>query len=223
MSVYKAVIYELEGIADKKFKEFSERIINGEKPLLGVKIPKLREIAKRTPVQYLSECEFKYFEDTLIYGLITASLPYEEFLSKLKLYLSKADSWAHIDSFTSSIKCVKKNRAEFLEYIKSNVSGSEGLKLRFYIVALMDFYLDRENLGYVFSVVEKSDGKGFYTDMAIAWLVSVAFVKFKAETYEFLKKGTLTKFTLNKSVSKICDSFRVSEEDKEKIKKMRKT
>ena len=222
MNTYDLVIDELKSYQDENFRAFSERIVNGEKPLIGVKIPKIREIARRTPNAYLDECEFKYFEDTMLYGLIVAKLPYDEFLEKFKFYLTKADSWSHVDTFVPSIKCIPKRKDEFLERIKADIEGSEGFELRFYIIALMTFYLDEENLDYIFAEAERLDGRGFYNDMAIAWLISVAFVKFKERTYEFLSGDDLSKFTHNKAISKICDSFRVAKEDKEKIKKMRK-
>ena len=61
---------------------------------------------------------FEYFEDTLIYGLIIAKLPFDEFVERLDSYLSKCDSWAHIDSFVSRIKCAKKEKERFFEYPK---------------------------------------------------------------------------------------------------------
>ena len=39
-----------------------------------------------------------------------------------------------------------------------------------------------------------------------------------AKTIEFLKDNKLSAFTQNKSISKICDSFRAAKEDKEYLK-----
>lgn len=66
----------------------------------------------------------------------------------------------------------------------------------------------------MFKTLEKVDGRGYYNDMAIAWLISVAYVKFKDKTFDFIKNCNLTDFTLNKSISKINDSFRVTRENK---------
>ena len=57
--------------------------------------------------------------------------------------------------------------------------------------------------------------------MAIAWLVSVSFVKFKDITIELLKSGKLIKSVQNKSISKICDSFRVDSSDKVFVKTLK--
>ena len=85
-----------------------------------------------------------------------------------------------------------------------------------FIVAfiLLNFYLEEKYLGEIFDILQKVDGKGYYNDMAIAWLISVAFVKFERNTLDFIKNCRLSDFTLNKTISKIRDSFRVTPENK---------
>ena len=58
--------------------------------------------------------------------------------------------------------------------------------------------------------------------MMVAWLLSVAYVKFKEEVLNFLKYNNLDDFTYNKTISKICDSLRVSKEEKQMLKAMRR-
>ena len=58
--------------------------------------------------------------------------------------------------------------------------------------------------------------------MMVAWLLSVAYVKFKEEVLQFLYNNNLDDFTYNKTISKICDSFRVSKQEKEQLKKIRR-
>ena len=58
--------------------------------------------------------------------------------------------------------------------------------------------------------------------MAIAWLVSFAYIKQREKTEVFLQKNNLDEFTQNKSIQKICESYRVSKEDKERVRKYKK-
>ena len=58
--------------------------------------------------------------------------------------------------------------------------------------------------------------------MAVAWLVAECFIKFPDETFDFLKTTELPKWTFNKTISKICDSFRVEKEVKDYLKTLRK-
>ena len=223
MGVYERVLSDLRSKSDEKFKALSENVINGEKSLIGVRSDDIKKIARSiSPCEeeeYLSSCKFEFYEDTLIYGLVLARKPKEEFTKIYKFYLSKADSWALIDCFVPAIKFLKKDKSDFFGEIDKNIDLSDGFSLRFYLVVLMDFYLTEDMLGYVFSKCVTSDGKGYYTDMAIAWLISSAYIKFESATYDFLARKRLSKFTHNKAIQKIVDSFRVK--DKEKIKKLR--
>lgn len=55
--------------------------------------------------------------------------------------------------------------------------------------------------------------------MAISWLISVCFVKFRTDTLELIKSKNLPVFVQNKAISKIRDSYRVANKDKELVKK----
>ena len=218
MSVYVKTVENLNTLASGKFKEFSSKIINSNKPLIGVKIPTLKEIAKSLLnggwQNYLIECKFKYFEDTLIYGLIIAKLEKDEFYKYIGVYLSQIDSWAHVDGFVPQIKFIKKDKENFFREIEEKIFSSQGFYLRYYLICPLNYFLEEYYLEKIFKTVEKVDGKGYYNDMAIAWLISVAFVKFERETLDFIKNCKLSDFTLNKSISKIRDSFRVTPENK---------
>ena len=58
--------------------------------------------------------------------------------------------------------------------------------------------------------------------MAIAWAISVAFVKFPETTIIYLKNNNLDDWTYNKALQKICESLRVSKETKKIIKAMKR-
>ncbi len=58
--------------------------------------------------------------------------------------------------------------------------------------------------------------------MALAWLLAECFIKFPDETFSYLKSSNLDKWTFNKTISKISDSYRVDSELKKEVKKLRK-
>ena len=62
----------------------------------------------------------------------------------------------------------------------------------------------------------------YYVRMAIAWLVAECFIKYPEITLGYLKVSQLPKWTFNKAISKICDSYRVDEEMKEIVRGLRK-
>ena len=55
--------------------------------------------------------------------------------------------------------------------------------------------------------------------MAVAWLLSICYIKEKEATINYLKNSHLDDFTLRKTISKINDSYRVSKEEKEQLKR----
>jgi len=50
--------------------------------------------------------------------------------------------------------------------------------------------------------------------MAEAWLICELYIKYPEKTRQFIKNNKLNKFTQNKAISKIHDSYRVSDEEK---------
>ena len=57
--------------------------------------------------------------------------------------------------------------------------------------------------------------------MATSWLLSICYIKQKDKTIIYLKNNNLDTFTIKKTISKICESYRVTKEEKENLKKVR--
>lgn len=90
MNLVLEVRRELETMAEPAYQKFSSALIPGEANLLGVRLPKLRAIAKRiakTDIwqEYLA-AEPYYFEETMLQGMLIGAvkLPAEERLSYIK-------------------------------------------------------------------------------------------------------------------------------------------
>ena len=50
--------------------------------------------------------------------------------------------------------------------------------------------------------------------MAVAWLLSMAIVKYPEQTKTYLQNSTLDTFTYNKTLQKACESKQISKEEK---------
>lgn len=61
----------------------------------------------------------------------------------------------------------------------------------------------------------------YYVIMAQAWLISYLAIYFPEKTLEYLSKKPLSYNIVGKAIQKTCDSFRVSEENKQKFKLLR--
>ena len=58
--------------------------------------------------------------------------------------------------------------------------------------------------------------------MAVAWAVSICFIKFPEKTQILLKSNKLDNFTHNKSIQKIIESYRVDKEVKNELRKLKR-
>jgi len=58
--------------------------------------------------------------------------------------------------------------------------------------------------------------------MAVAWAVSVYYIKFPEQTYGYLKNNTLDDITFNKALQKITESYRIEDKTKEMIRGMKR-
>jgi hypothetical protein len=58
--------------------------------------------------------------------------------------------------------------------------------------------------------------------MAVAWAISIAYVKQPEATLRYLQDNTLDDFTYNKALQKITESYRVDPETKQIIRSMKR-
>lgn len=72
------------------------------------------------------------------------------------------------------------------------------------------------------AVKGKDREEGYYVKMAVAWLISICFVKFYDETKAFMEECSLDDRTYNKAIQKALESFRLSEEQKNRLRLMKK-
>ncbi|MGN1057828.1 MAG: DNA alkylation repair protein [Candidatus Avelusimicrobium sp.] len=79
-------------------------------------------------------------------------------------------------------------------------------------------FLDNQHIDQVFKILDNfKTEQHYYVNMANAWLLCECFIKQREKTLNYLKNHNLNNFTINKTISKCRDSFRVSKEDKEML------
>ena len=212
---------------DEKYKEFhSSLVLNSKYEMIGIRVPIMRkiakEIAKTNIEEFLKYAQNNYYEEIMIQGLVISHIKDENLFNKyFKEYIKKIDNWALCDSFCSSIKIVEKYEDKyFKEAVKMSLSKSEFLS-RIGLVMILDHFINEKNLKTIFETLNKIESDKFYINMAEAWLVCEIYISFPKETTQFIQKNNLNKFTHNKAISKIHDSYRVSEDEKEYLNTLR--
>ena len=227
-NTYKEFVQYLVSQKDVKYKEFhSSLVLNSKYEMIGIRVPIMKNISKeiaKTDINSFFKCaKNHYYEEVMIQGLVISYIKDEEvFYNYFKEHIKKIDNWALCDTFCSAIKIVEKYKEKyFKEAVKMSLIDDEFIS-RIGLVMILGHFVKKEYLDTIFNALNKIDSDKFYINMAEAWLICDMYIKYPNETTDFLMKNNLNKFTQNKAISKIHDSYRVSKEEKEKIKSYKK-
>lgn len=220
---YMNVREELFNLQDLKYKQFHSKIVPniGPERIIGVRIPELRKLGKS-----LTDDDFAwdYYEEVMLHGFYIgyAKLDFEHRLILLNEFVPCIDNWAVCDCVCSTLKFIKKYKADFFEYLKKYMYSDKEYEMRFAIVCLMDYYIDDDYVNLVLDYLKCIKSDYYYVNMAVAWALSVVFVKYESKAMPLLESGVLTAEIHNMTISKIRDSLRVDRETKEYLKALKK-
>lgn len=212
---------------DEEYKVFNDKIINTNKKTIGVRIPILREISKKIMkedyVLFLNDVKDEYHEEIIVEGLVISKLKdVNNVINMIDNYIIKIDNWCTCDTFASSLKIINKNKSRFYSYVYKNINSNNPWMVRLCFVILHSYYVEEEYINDIFKMIDNDNNSFYYVMMAKAWLISECYIKCPKETFEYLKRTNIDDITFNKAISKICDSYRVTKEDKIVLKKMKK-
>lgn len=210
---------------DIKFRDFNKRIVNTSYNMIGIRTPILRSIAKdisKTDIISYLECDVSdCYEEILIYGFVLSYLDdLDSFIKYFDKFILLIDNWALCDLALCNLNIVINNKDYFFNKINEYLSSDEFV-CRVGVVLLLYYYIDEFYLNNIFDIITCLKRDEYYVNMAVAWLLSVCFVKFRDRTLKYLEECNLDKFVFNMTISKICDSFRVSDLDKAYLKKLK--
>ena len=215
-------------LSDDKFKTFHSRLCPNTDNIIGVRLPLLRQIAKEIAKgdwrNFLSNSKEEYYEEILINGLVIAyaKCDVEERLNYIESFVPKIDNWAICDSFCNTLKFVNKNKEIMWEFIQPYLKSYNEFEIRFAVVIILNYYITEDYIDLVLKTLDNIKHDGYYVKMAVAWAISMCFIKFEEKTMAYLKDNSLDDFTYNKSLQKICESLRIDKNTKELIKSMKR-
>ena len=176
---------------DLKYKEFHSSLCPNVDKIIGVRVPELRkmakEIASQKHVEFLSQAKDEYYEELLLEGLVIgyAKISIEETMKYLKNFVPKINSWAVCDTTCSNLKITKKHMKEMWEFLEKYINSNKEYEIRFALVMYLNYYLTDEYIDKILGKVDKITNKEYYVQMAIAWLISFAYIKQKEKTEKY--------------------------------------
>jgi 3-methyladenine DNA glycosylase AlkD len=218
---------QLLELADEEYRKFSSSLLPTIDHVIGVRLPELRKLAKSIARSdwrtYLKQAEDDYFEEVMLQGMVIgyAKAELEELLSHVADFVPKIDNWSVCDSFCTGLKFTSANKERVWAFIQSYLRSENEYELRFGVVMLIFYYVDEPHIQSVLSLLDSIRHDGYYVKMAVAWAISVCYVKQPEKTMNYLLNHSLDSFTYNKALQKITESNRVNPETKLKIRQMK--
>lgn len=218
-------------LAENGNKKFTESLHPGIENVLGIRIPDLRQLAARIAKcdwqNYLQTADTYYMEERMLQGMVIGSLKMndiEAYLALVAKFVPLINSWSVCDTFDfyGKQRFVDKHQERVWLFLEDRLTSDKEYEIRFGVVMAMAHYINKEYIDKVLQWMDRINHEGYYVKMAVAWALSVCYIKFPEKTMILLKDNHLDDFTYNKALQKIVESYRVSTEEKGIIRSMKR-
>ena len=167
MNNLKDKLFEL---SDEKYKKFHSGLCPNTDNIIGVRLPKLREIAKEIAKgdwkDFLATSSNDYYEEVMINGLVIAyaKCDVDEKLNYIESFVPKIDNWAICDSFCNSLKFVNKNKEKVWEFIQPYLKSNKEFEIRFAVVIILNYYITEDYIDLILETLDEVKHEGYYVN-----------------------------------------------------------
>lgn len=229
ISLKEKVKIDIKDMADEKYRNFHSNLCPGTENIVGVKIPILRDYAKKLNKEYtleqiLSEVEEEYYEETMLKGILIGlnkNEDIEKILKYVQEFIPKINNWAVCDVFCGGLKITNKNKERVWNFIQKYLQSDKEFEIRFGLVMILGYYIDEKYLSRDFEIFDRITNEEYYVKMAKAWAISIALVKYYDQTLEYLKNTNMDKWTYNKAIQKAIESYRITDSQKQYLRELK--
>nr|WP_297709702.1 DNA alkylation repair protein [uncultured Butyrivibrio sp.] len=223
MTVYEKLLES----KDDEYRQFQAKLVPNIEAdtIIGVRTPDMRRIAKEVfnsedKDAFLTELPHKYYEENLVhFFMISMIKDFDECVANVETFLPYVDCWPVSDQATP--KSFKKNHQKLLPYIEKWIASEHVYSSRFGMRMLMNEFLDDDFKEEYLEIVASKKGDDYYLKMMVAWFFATALAKKYDETVKYIEERRLDDWVHKKAIQKAVESFRVTEEHKEYLKKFR--
>lgn len=218
----------LLSMQDEKYRSFQVKLFPTVDPetVIGVRTPELRSYAKTLLKEegistFLSDFPHKYFDENQLHAFIISEIKdYDRCIEEVNRFLPYVDNWATCDQM--SPKVFKKHRLQLLDQIRIWLKSDKTYMIRFAIGMLMEHYLDDDfDIRYP-DMVAAIRSDEYYVNMMIAWYFATALAKQYEAILPFIEDRKLDRWTHNKAIQKAVESYRISPEQKDYLKGLKR-
>ena len=228
---------QLFALQDKKYGEFQVKLIPTVPPdsIIGCRTPDLRSYAKElykagiiedsftdtSGGVFLNDLTHKYFDENQLHAFIlNCDKDFSRCINLTDKFLPYVDNWATCDQL--SPKIFGKQGEKLLPHIEKWLSSEHAYTVRFGIRMLMQHFLDKKfESRYLEKVAAVNPRDEYYIKMMQAWYFATALAKQYDAAVSYIQEKRLEKWTHNKTIQKVCESYRVTEEHKTYLKSLK--
>ena len=217
-------------LQDVKYRDFQKKLIPTVDPdsIIGVRTPELRKLAKQLRSEnaadtaaFLQSLPHEYFDENQLHAfIISREKDYGTCIGQVEAFLPYIDNWATCDQM--SPKVFRKHRDDLLLHIRKWLESKETYTIRFAVGMLMEHFLDEDFDTAYPEMVAKIRSDEYYVNMMIAWYFATALAKQYDAVLPYLEEQRLDTWTHNKAIQKARESYRITSEQKEYLKTLKR-
>lgn len=218
---------ELFDRQDLEYRDFHAKLIPTveKEKVIGVRTPVLRKYAKsltwEEAEEFLGSLPHEYYEENNLHAfLIERERDFGNCIEKLNYFLPYVDNWATCDMMRPKILC--RYPEELLEHIDKWILSGDTYTVRFGLNMLMSYYLGdnfKEEYLERAAAIHTDD---YYINMMTAWYFATALAKQYEKTLPFFTEFRLPLWVHNKAIQKAVESRRITAEQKQFLKQLKK-
>ena len=222
-----AILETLYSLQDKEYQTFQSKLMPTIAPetVIGVRTPILRKLAKKlagTPQaeEFLHTLPHQFYEENNLHAFLVEQIrDYSTALAETERFLPYINNWATCDGFCPKVFAAHK--AELILAIRHWLESGQLYTVRYAMGMLMRYYLDENFRPEYLTWVADVHSEEYYLNMMRAWYFATALAKQPDDTLPWLTERRLDVWTHNKTIQKAVESFRISAEMKQLLRKMR--
>ena len=156
------------------------------------------------------------------YARRRAKAPLSEILAEAGDFLPLIDNWSVCDSFCSTLKIAREYPEEVWDFLLPYFRSENEFFVRFAVVMSLDYYINPEYIDRLFPLYDSIRHPAYYVKMAVAWAVSMCYVRFPQKTESYLASCALDDFTYNRAIQKTTESRCVDAQTKAHLRSLKR-
>lgn len=225
---HKEIVRQLFAMQDIGYRNFHSKLIPNipKERVIGVRTPQLRKFARtlaKEPAvpEFLAKLPHEYYEENNLHAfLLEMEENFEKCVVAVTEFLPYVDNWATCDMMCP--KVFADHLSELRPAIREWMASPHSYAVRYGIGMLLRFYLDEAFSQEDLAEVARIESAEYYINMMRAWYFATALARQTDAALPWLKEYRLDVWTHNKTIQKAVESYRISPEQKEYLRTLRR-